>query len=195
MRIVEPPRRSWSRIFGPNVNMLRMPIPIAATDKTLVIEILLMKSKFAFSRTRRMFSFLSQPRRSEMSNISREQKIAVYIDIKIPKIRVTANPLICSVPIAYRANAVNSVVMFASRIVTVALSKPFRIAILSAAPRSSSSRIRSKISTLASTDIPTVNTRPARPVRVSGCWMNMISAKISAKFKIKLMVAITPANR
>ena len=55
-----------------------------------------------------------------------------------------------------------------SMIVTVAFAKPFRIAIRAAAPFFSSSRMRSKISTLASTDIPTVSTRPASPGRVNG---------------------------
>ena len=50
-----------------------------------------------------------------------------------------------------------------AQMVVVARENPLRIAIRRVAWRSSSSRIRSKISTFASTAIPTVNTRPARP--------------------------------
>ena len=46
-----------------------------------------------------MFSFVSQRFRSQISKIKRATKIAVNIDIKIPRIRVTEKPLICSVPI------------------------------------------------------------------------------------------------
>ena len=58
----------------------------------------------------------------------------------------------------------------------MARSKPLRIAIRSAAPPLSSSRIRSKISTLASTDMPIVSTRPARPGSVNAALIRTISA-------------------
>ena len=60
-----------------------------------------------------------------------------------------------------------SVVRLASRIVATARSKPAWIAICGDRPLRISSRIREKISTLASTAIPTVNTIPAMPGRVS----------------------------
>ena len=59
------------------------------------------------------------------------------------------------------------VVILASRIVTIARSKPCVIAVCGGDPLRISSRIRAKINTLASTAIPTVSTMPAMPGKVS----------------------------
>ncbi|CSD52266.1 Uncharacterised protein [Vibrio cholerae] len=59
------------------------------------------------------------------------------------------------------------VVMLASKIVLKALSNPVSMACAKLRPSLSLSRIRSKISTLVSTAIPTVNTKPAIPGRVN----------------------------
>ena len=171
------------------------PAIINPAETNPVNPTLLRKLHFLRSRIRVMFSLVSHRFRSKISKINRATKIAVNIDIKIPRINVTEKPLICSVPITYRTIAVISVVTLASTIVVVALSKPFRIAILSAAPRSSSSRILSNTRTLASTDIPTVNTRPASPVRVSGWLIAMTIARIKIKFSSSAMVATIPAKR
>ena len=50
--------------------------------------------------------------------------IAVNIEVIIPIERVTANPLIGPVPIAYKINAAIRVVTLASKIVINALEKP-----------------------------------------------------------------------
>ena len=57
-----------------------------------------------------------------------------------------------------------------SKIVTQARLNPLRICWAMLAPRSASSRIRSKISTLTSTAMPIVRARPARPGRVKLAW-------------------------
>ena len=94
-------------------------------------------------------------------------KIAVNSEVKIPIKRVVANPFIGPVPNVYRIKAVSPVVMFASKIEDNALEKPSRTASFCPLPLYSSSRIRSYISTLASTAIPIVRTIPAIPGRVS----------------------------
>ena len=66
-----------------------------------------------------------------------------------------------------RIKAINRVVMLASKILLKARSKPATMADLGRTPFASSSRIRSKISTLASTAIPMVKTIPAIPGKVS----------------------------
>ena len=81
------------------------------------------------------------------------------------------------------------------RLVVVARPKPLRIAMRSAAPRFNSSRRRSKISTLASTDIPTVSTKPARPGRVTAALKVIISAKINSRLTAKARQATIPAKR
>ncbi len=88
-----------------------------------------------------------------------------------------------------------SVVKLASTIVVVARAKPLRMAIRNAAPRPSSSRIRSKISTLASTAIPTVSTKAARPGNVNAALMLIIVARIKIRFVTKARNATKPAKR
>ncbi|MNP69574.1 hypothetical protein D3C76_1656900 [compost metagenome] len=62
-------------------------------------------------------------------------------------------------------------------------------------PALSSSRIREKISTLASTAIPMVNTIPAIPGRVRVAPSNDISASSSTMLPARAIVAITPKPR
>ena len=112
----------------------------------------------------------------------------------IPRINVIANPRIWSVPIAYSKIAVISVVRFASIIVIVAREKPLRIAAFTRAPSANSSRIRSKISTFASTAIPTVRTRPAIPERVKDAPIMTITAKINTRFNSKANAATNPGT-
>jgi len=59
------------------------------------------------------------------------------------------------------------VVRFESTMDRLARSKPARIACTGRRPRASSSRMRSKMSTLASTAMPMVNTTPAMPGKVN----------------------------
>ena len=87
--------------------------------------------------------------------------IAVNIEVKIPIDKVIENPFIGPVPNAYKTRATNRVVKLASIIVKKALSYPLSIASKGFLPFFNSSRILEKISTLASTAIPTVSTIPA----------------------------------
>ena len=94
-------------------------------------------------------------------------KIAVNKDVAIPISNVVAKPLIGPVPKIYKTSAVSPVVIFASKIEDNALLNPSLIDCFKPFSFLSSSLTLSKISTLASTDIPIVNTIPAIPGRVS----------------------------
>ncbi len=108
-------------------------------------------------------------RLSIMSKMIRVHSTAVNRLAIRPTTSVTAKPLIGPVPNWNRNAALMSVVMCASKMVRNARSNPswtaWRI------PRwwRSSSRMRSKMSTFASTDMPIVSTMPAMPgsVRVA----------------------------
>ena len=89
--------------------------------------------------------------------------IAVNIDVAMPSDSVTAKPLIGPVPNMNSTIAAISVVRFESTIVEYALSQPARMLACGDMPFASSSRMRSKISTFASTAMPTVSTMPAMP--------------------------------
>ena len=95
---------------------------------------------------------------------------------------------------AYSRIPVIIVVKLASMIVMVARENPFRMAALTRAPSASSSRIRSKISTLASTAIPTVNTRPAIPDRVNEAPIMTMTAKIKTRLSTKANAATNPGT-
>ena len=109
--------------------------------------------------------------------------------------KVTAKPLIGPVPIANKINATIKVVSCASKILVNARLKPATIADFGLAPLASSSRMRSNISTLASTAIPMVNTIPAIPGKVSAEPINDMMAKIIIKLKINAILAIKPNKR
>ncbi len=79
--------------------------------------------------------------------------------------------------------------------VVVAFPNPFRMAMRRAAPRDISSRILSKIRTFASTDIPTVRTRPASPGRVIGALSNTMIARIISKLASRARQATIPEKR
>ena len=81
----------------------------------------------------------------------------------MPRQSVTANPRTGPVPNWNRIRPEQNVVTFESRIAYQARSKPLSIAARGVLPRRSSSRMRSRISTLASTAIPMVRTMPAIP--------------------------------
>ena len=80
---------------------------------------------------------------------------------------MTAKPLIGPVPYSKSTTAVIMFVTFASRMVRPAFWKPAAIAARGVRPARSSSRMRSKMITFASTAMPTVSTRPAMPGMVS----------------------------
>ena len=86
-------------------------------------------------------------------------------------------------------------VTLASTIVREALSNPCLTANRNLAPFTNSSRMRSKISTFASTLMPTVNTKPARPGRVNGAEIKMISAKVNRTFNSNTKQATRPEKR
>ena len=76
------------------------PMTISITEIPIATVRLPMKSNETGRTHRRIPSCAIHFCRSAMSKITREQKIAVNMHIKMPRIKVTANPRICSVPIA-----------------------------------------------------------------------------------------------
>ena len=83
-----------------------------------------------------------------------------------PMTSVTAKPLIGPVPNWKRKAAAMSAVAWVSRIVIQTRSKPLLTAARTVLPLRSSSRMRSKTSTLVSTPTPMVRMMPAMPGRV-----------------------------
>ena len=81
--------------------------------------------------------------------------------------RVMAKPLTMSEPKKARMTQTIPVEMLLSRMAGKARRKPSSTEAATDLPWRSSSRVRSKISTLASTAIPTDNTKPARPARLT----------------------------
>jgi len=92
---------------------------------------------------------------------------AVKTDVTMPMANVTANPRMGPAPSWNKIIAANNVVMLASRMVPNARLYPRSIDVTEFLPAEISSRIRSKIKTLASTAMPTVKTIPAMPGNVS----------------------------
>ena len=82
-----------------------------------------------------------------------------------------------------------------SKIVTQARLKPLRICCARLAPRSFSSRIRSKTSTLASTAMPIVSASPARPGNENVAWMNAIEPISRIMLTTSAITATIPAKR
>jgi hypothetical protein len=82
----------------------------------------------------------------------------------------------------------------ASRTVARARAKPVSTASESAWPAFTSSRMRSKISTLASTAMPTVSTIPAIMDSESGAPMRASTAKVSNTLKNSATEATTPST-
>ena len=115
--------------------------------------------------------------------------IAVNNEVPIPINKVVAKPLIGPVPKINKINAVNPVVILASKIEERALLNPSAIAFRIPFPFLNSSRIRSNISTLASTDIPIVKTIPAMPGKVRTAPNPAKIPKIRRMFNIKAISA------
>ena len=119
-------------------------------------------------------------------------KIEVKSEVAIPIRSVVAKPLIGPVPNINNMNAVKPVVMFASRIEDKAFEKPSETDFICPLPFLNSSFILSKINTLASTDIPIVNTIPAIPGKVKTAPKPASIPKINKIFNTKAMFAKIP---
>ena len=120
--------------------------------------------------------------------------MAVNKEVAIPINKVVAKPLIGPVPNTKRINAVKPVVIFASKIDERALLNPSETDFLRPFPFLSSSLILSNINTLASTEIPMVNTTPAIPGRVSTAPSPARIPKMSKIFNTKAISAKIPAD-
>ena len=119
-------------------------------------------------------------------------KIAENIEHNIPILKVVAKPLMGPEPINDKTNAVNNVVTLASKIVINALLYPLLIAVLTLEPMRISSLIRSKIIMFASTDMPTVNNKPAIPGKVNTAFIDINIPKTKIIFINKARFANNP---
>ena len=101
-------------------------------------------------------------------------KIAENIPIKLPIIKVRANPLTKLVPKLNKIKATKIIVKFPSRTDGQARLKPSSSEIRKPFPRFNSSLILEKIKILASTAMPIDKIKPAMPakVRVTGINLN-----------------------
>ena len=129
------------------------------------------------------------PLNKRLSTNKRVMKIAVNKEVPIPINKVVANPLIGPVPKTNKIKAVKPVVIFASKIEDKALLNPSATDFCAPFPLRNSSRIRSKISTFASTDIPMVNTIPAIPGNVNTAPKPARIPKINKMFNAKAISA------
>ena len=109
-----------------------------------------------------------------------------------PKDKVIEKPLIGPDPKIKSNNAAISVVIFASRMVAIALSNPFFTARNVLESFLNSSLILSKTKTLASTAMPIVKTIPAIPGSVRVAPINPREEIIINKLAIKAIFAIRP---
>ena len=110
---------------------------------------------------------------------------AVYMLTMMPAERVTAKPRIGPEPKKKRIRPISSVVMLESKIARKARSYPAATAARADLPALNSSRMRSKISTLASTAMPTVSTMPAMPGMVStGSEMMLLPEEPPSRTKV-----------
>ena len=127
--------------------------------------------------------------------MTRETNTAVNIENANPMTSVTAKPLTGPVPYVKRKNAETIVVTCVSTIVPKARENPWSIAVRTAFPRRSSSRMRSKIRTFESTAMPTVRMRPAMPGRVSVDPKYAMAPSTSTTFIKSAITAFTPDSR
>jgi hypothetical protein len=126
---------------------------------------------------------------------ARVPMMAVNMEVMMPSDSVTAKPRIGPVPKVNSTMAAISVVMLPSAMADRAFSYPEWIAACGVLPFLISSRMRSKISTFASTAMPTVSTMPAIPGSVSAaCSMDM-SATRSTTLASSAQAAMMPNTR
>ncbi len=129
------------------------------------------------------------------SKIVCDTKTAVNMEINRPMISVTAKPFTGPVPNCSRNRAEMIVVAWVSTMVANAFENPFSMAAFGARPLRSSSRMRSKTSTLESTAMPIVRMNPAMPGSVSVASKRDIAAASSRAFIMRARMAFQPARR
>ena len=136
---------------------------------------------------------LSHPFAISVLKTSRVTNSDVNMLVVIPRPRTSAKPFTSWLPTKPRTTQVIKVVRLASRMVEKALSYPALSAFLKGMPRSRSSRIRSKISTLASIAIPTVRISPAIPGSVKVACIRAMMLSTNSKFIARATLVIPPA--
>ena len=121
-------------------------------------------------------------------------KMAANSEVRIPIISVVAKPRIRPVPKMNRIIPVRKVVTLESIMDDNAFLNPSVTANLKFLPNASSSLIRSKISTLASTAIPMDNTIPAMPGMVSTAPSEAMTPSKKNRLTNRAMSAMKPAR-
>ena len=112
-----------------------------------------------------------------------------------PIARLTANPFTGPLPKYIRITAQSSVVKLPSSTAEKAFSYPRLTALANVLPAFSSSRMRSKTSTLASTAMPRVRMIPAMPGMVIVAPNAAIAPRMSTTLTASAATAITPARK
>ena len=153
--------------------------PITMTRTEAIIQYLPPFTKLtlpgSFALPKNFTSFT--PSVTSAFNTSCETTSAVNTDNTIPIASVIANPLIVPVPKIPSTSAAIRVVTLPSMIADNALWNPAFTDCLTEAPVASSSLIRVKITTFASTAIPTERMIPARPGSVNVTLNRFITSK------------------
>src|SRR5690606_30891799 len=126
---------------------------------------------------------------------NRVTNTAVIMLAMTPMDRVTAKPRTGPVPRQARAAAAISVVTLASRMALRALRKPTSMAARTVDPACSSSRMRSKMTTLASTAMPTDRMMPAMPGRVRVALMPARVPSTMMPYRTSARLAARPGRR
>src|SRR3989344_6000972 len=136
------------------------------------------------------YSLMPEPNRKRVSPLFalmlsakrnvRDTVIAVSIDTRTPSPKTSAKPLMSDVPNQKRMTAVIMEEMLESRMLGHARAKPSLMASVPDLPARSSSFMRSKISTLASTAIPIERMNAAIHAAVSVTGMGLKSARMAA---------------
>lgn len=154
-----------------------------------------MKSIRVLRTSCNMWNRLSQPRSTSRSKMMRVTTNAVNMLTETPMVSTTPNPFTGPVPMKIRMTDDTSVVRLESKMVLKALSYPEASAPRTDLPVAASSRMRSKMRTLASTAMPRVRTMPAMPGMVSVVLMEHITPNRMMMFSINATFATKPANR
>ena len=127
--------------------------------------------------------------------MTRVTTMEVKSEATSPMISEVAKPRTGPVPVERRMKPAIRVVTWASKMVQNARSYPWSTAARAVFPLASSSRTRSLISTLASTAMPRVRTKPAMPGRVRVALNSASPARMSTPLRISATSAMSPDFR
>ena len=183
------------KFFSPRTANTAMLNPMMTSEPMMHARAFDMKSKRGFSKKCIIVRFFTPKRSVAHANPLRVTINAENSDATMPRVSDTANPFTGPAASMNRIVLVMSVVTFASKMDENALLYAPSMAGRSDLPDASSSRNRSKTSTLASMARPMVRMTPAMPGRVSTKLKLAIMPKSRTMLMTSAMLASTPAKR